>query len=65
MIGAVVGAAIAVVYIFLAYLLSTRIRTKDEVESIYQTRILGTVRKEEKDHPIEKFVWKLENFGHK
>ena len=65
MIGAVAGAAIAVVYIFLAYLLSTRIRTKDEVESIYQTRLLGTVRKEEKDHPIEKFVWKLENFGHK
>ena len=65
MIGAVAGAAIAVVYIFRHTFLALCIRTKDEVESIYQTRLLGTVRKEEKDHPIEKFVWKLENFGHK
>ena len=63
--GAVVGAVIAIVYIFLAYLLSTRIRTREELENLYQVRLFGSVRKENKSHAVENLVWKLENLGHK
>lgn len=65
LMGAVVGAALAVVYIFLAYLLSTRVRTKEEIVSLYQVRILGTARKDQKKHVVADLVWKLENLGHK
>lgn len=65
LMGAVVGAAVAIVYIFLAYLLSTKLRNKDEVENLYHTRVLGTVRKEKKGNLMETAVWKLENLGHK
>lgn len=64
-IGMILGAVLAVVYIFLRYLLCGTIRVPGEMEVLYGVDLLGTVREEEKKKAafaaVDKVIWKLEH----
>ena len=44
LIGMIFGAALAVVYIFMAYLMTSKLRTVGEIEKFYDVKLLGTIQ---------------------
>lgn len=63
-IAAVVGVIVAALYILAAYVLTVRIRTKEEMETLYRVRVLGTAdvaddKKKSVFAAIDKFIYRL------
>lgn len=53
-LGMAVGAVLAVVYLFVAYLMTGKLRTANEVEKLYGVKLLGTLQ--EADHKKKLFA---------
>ena len=64
-LGMILGAVLAVVYIFMAYIMTGKLRTAGEVEKLYGVKMLGamqnTQQKKKAFAAIDKLVWKLEH----
>lgn len=64
-VGMLLGAVLAVVYLLLRYLLCGTIRVPGEVEKLYGVDLLGIVREEEKKSvpfaAVDKLIWNLEH----
>ena len=65
LLGMVLGAVLAVVYIFVAYLMTGKLRTVGEVEKLYGVKMLGVMRNTQQKKKVfvavDKLVWKLEH----
>lgn len=56
-IGAVVGIFLAIVWILLAFLLTVKLRSENEVQSLYHVNVLGNIRLG-KENPIDRMILK-------
>ncbi len=56
-IGAVIGIVLAVLWILLAFLLTVKLRSESEVQSLYHVNILGSIRLG-KENPIDRMILK-------
>lgn len=65
LLGMIVGAVLAVVYIFLAYIMTGKLRTAKEIELLYDTKLLGSISdrttKKTKFAAVDNLIWKLEH----
>jgi len=65
LIGMILGAVLAIVYIFLMYLMTGKLRTAGETEKLYGTRLLGTIEETKKKKKafaaVDTLIWRLEH----
>jgi len=68
-IGAILGAVLAIVYLFVAYLLTGKLRTANEVEKLYSVKLLGTLEDTEQKKKafvgVDKMIYRLRHLGTK
>lgn len=64
LVGAIVGLVLAILYIFLAYLLTGKLRRTREMEHLYQLRVLGTVAPENLGKKVGKIDSLLARWKH-
>ena len=69
LLGMVVGAILAIVYIFLTYIMTGKLRTSKEVGMLFDTKLLGNIndRAEKKGAfaAVDNLIWKLEHSKNK
>lgn len=63
--GMVLGAVLAVAYIFVAYLMTGKLRRAEEIEKLYHTSLLGVVEEAVTSKrmfaAVDTFIWRLEH----